>query len=619
MLVRFLLEVCKKHERPIGRWFRYSGIVVVMVAEICLPFSVAVPKAEAATAWNSTDWPSSVLLTVDRTKVGSTGDVATTTYSTAGTYYFSVPEHGSIVVEVWGGGGGGGGATANNGTAGGQSSFNGTVLGNGGSGGTANNGAGGAGGTASGGDTNTSGTAGTSGGSGGAGGAGANGGAGGTAAGNDSSGNAGTAPGGGGSGGRDAQSCGKSCTTYLTGGGGGGGGYSKKTYSVGTLSPGSVITVVVGSGGNGGTAGTYAGGNGAAGKVTIAVTPKYSNVENFPVYVDLSHMPSEFWAGVRSDCGDIRVLSSNGAPEVPREIVSCDTGTDTGEMWFKAPLLSGSTDMPFYIAYGNASATDYSATETYGRNNVWSNGYAAVWHLSNGTTLSGTDSTSNTNTGTAAAGATATTGFIDGGAAFAGSGTSYIEAAHSSSLNISMPLTLSAWVYLDAYGGASNQYIRAIISKYKDASDNEYILRVGNTGAVGGANYLGFGGGTYIAETTNFPLSQWVYVTGSVDSTGNATLLRDGAVVQTGSISISASTDPVRIGDDFWSGASDRNWDGNMDEVRISNVARSQGWVKTEYNNQSSPATFYSVAGFTSPSRVIRLLGNVRLRGVRLY
>jgi outer membrane protein assembly factor BamB len=37
--------------------------------------------------------------------------------------------------------------------------------------------------------------------------------------------------------------------------------------------------------------------------------------------------------------------------------------------------------------------------------------------------------------------------------------------------------------------------------------------------------------------------------------------------------------------------------DGLIDEVRISNVARSAAWITTEYNNQSSPATFYSSVG----------------------
>jgi hypothetical protein len=34
--------------------------------------------------------------------------------------------------------------------------------------------------------------------------------------------------------------------------------------------------------------------------------------------------------------------------------------------------------------------------------------------------------------------------------------------------------------------------------------------------------------------------------------------------------------------------------DGIIDEVRISNVARSADWITTEYNNQSNP-NFYSV------------------------
>ena len=34
---------------------------------------------------------------------------------------------------------------------------------------------------------------------------------------------------------------------------------------------------------------------------------------------------------------------------------------------------------------------------------------------------------------------------------------------------------------------------------------------------------------------------------------------------------------------------------GSVDEARISNVARSADWVMTEYNNQSSPSTFYTL------------------------
>ncbi len=33
-----------------------------------------------------------------------------------------------------------------------------------------------------------------------------------------------------------------------------------------------------------------------------------------------------------------------------------------------------------------------------------------------------------------------------------------------------------------------------------------------------------------------------------------------------------------------------------LDEVRISNIARSSFWIKTEYNNQSNPKAFASVS-----------------------
>ncbi len=35
---------------------------------------------------------------------------------------------------------------------------------------------------------------------------------------------------------------------------------------------------------------------------------------------------------------------------------------------------------------------------------------------------------------------------------------------------------------------------------------------------------------------------------------------------------------------------------GNIDELEISNAALSANWIQTEYNNQVSPSTFYSIS-----------------------
>ncbi|HUA21214.1 MAG TPA: LamG-like jellyroll fold domain-containing protein, partial [Bryobacteraceae bacterium] len=39
---------------------------------------------------------------------------------------------------------------------------------------------------------------------------------------------------------------------------------------------------------------------------------------------------------------------------------------------------------------------------------------------------------------------------------------------------------------------------------------------------------------------------------------------------------------------------------GVIDEFRFSNSVRSAGWIGTEFNNQSSPATFFSVGSLQS-------------------
>ena len=162
------------------------------------------------------------------------------TYSTPGTYSFTVPAYGTLTVTVNGAGAGacsvfgvGQAVHSQPGQAGGDSSFNGTVFGYGGQPSsywpppTWNCYAAGAPGTASGGDSNTT--------------------------------------GGGGSGGN------ASYAIYR----GGSGGSASKTYSSGSLTGGAGITVIVGSGGAGGTIVGNGGSNGSPGSngsVTITWT-----------------------------------------------------------------------------------------------------------------------------------------------------------------------------------------------------------------------------------------------------------------------------------------------------------------------------------------------------------
>jgi hypothetical protein len=51
-------------------------------------------------------------------------------------------------------------------------------------------------------------------------------------------------------------------------------------------------------------------------------------------------------------------------------------------------------------------------------------------------------------------------------------------------------------------------------------------------------------------------------------------------------------------------GDTNYGWQGYLDEFRTSNSVRSADWIKTEYNNQSSPSSFVSV-GITQEVKVV--------------
>ncbi|GAG49321.1 unnamed protein product, partial [marine sediment metagenome] len=78
-------------------------------------------------------------------------------------------------------------------------------------------------------------------------------------------------------------------------------------------------------------------------KITIDYTKVDANLTNFPVYVNLANLGSDFFSNVKGDGGDIRITKSDGTTELPREIVAINTGAETGEIHFKADSLSSSS------------------------------------------------------------------------------------------------------------------------------------------------------------------------------------------------------------------------------------------------------------------------------------
>jgi hypothetical protein len=322
-------------------------------------------------------------------------------------------------------------------------------------------------------------------------------------------------------------------------------------------------------------------------KVTVDNTKVSATLTDFPVYVDLSDMPSTFFTHVKSDGGDIRVTQSNGTTEQAREVVTITPGSSIGELWFKASSLSSSVDTVFFIYYGNSSASDYAADATYGSENVYDSDYILVWHL-----LDATDSTSNDRHGTPAGTAAPTSsGKIDGAYDFDGDSDYITHAFPTGPAN--NDLTVSFWFSSDdvlADGGQIRFIDRWFhYGIYYQGSTDEWIMDY----------FIGESpNNVYQTVYSHSPsASTWYNIVATFDSTGGGlTFYLNGSSVATDPSPFSfglgtLGTPLIAAGD---SGSANYH-DGQMDEVRFSDVDRGSDWISTEYNNQNAPSSFYTV------------------------
>ncbi|MDZ7611400.1 MAG: LamG-like jellyroll fold domain-containing protein [Candidatus Moranbacteria bacterium] len=341
--------------------------------------------------------------------------------------------------------------------------------------------------------------------------------------------------------------------------------------------------------------GDYAGVGNVAGaefrkKITIQSSEVSENLTDFPVYVDLSTLGSDFFTNTNAGCADVRVTQSDGSTEVPREVVSCDTTAETGELHFKAPSLSASSDTDFYIYYGSGGS-DYADSDTYGAENVWTNGYEAVYHLEETPSGSGGthyDSTANANDGTTQNGVTTdATGQLNGADGFDASD-DYIDIG---GLNIpaDSDFTYSMWVNVSEWAGNNPGVWRS-----DSNSQGDYINHFNSDT---GYPYIKWGssGTTILNPSSGYavPLKELVHIAFAVLSSDNAEFYANGELKHSNNHSVSTgSFDIYNLGYQWSTG---EKVAGIWDEIRISSSARSSGWIATEYNNQNAPGTFYNV------------------------
>ncbi|MBD3391516.1 MAG: DUF2341 domain-containing protein [Chitinivibrionales bacterium] len=320
--------------------------------------------------------------------------------------------------------------------------------------------------------------------------------------------------------------------------------------------------------------------------IYLNTTPSGANIEetvvDFPVLVRLTDLNFEF-SQARSDGADIRFSKADGTP-LAYEIERWNDGV-AAEVWVLVDTIWGRGVTEIAVHWGNGSAQDSSRPAS-----VFStaNGFVGVWHLGESASGKGTqglykDATANGYDGDDSVSATGTGGLIANGNEIDTAGRDAITVPGLPSADWSN-VTVSAWVRLDNQDGW-----KAFVDFGYDATDGFTIGRTTGGGSVFKAKLSVIGRQEVFGEPLTTDGATWHYVAGTY---GNDTMLMydngdtTGARWGEGSV-IEGATGPLYIGgrDDSW--ASIR---GLIDEVRVSDVARSPAWIKLCFENQRPQA-----------------------------
>lgn len=350
-------------------------------------------------------------------------------------------------------------------------------------------------------------------------------------------------------------------------------------------------------------------------KITIPIAYVPGDQTDFPVKLiwngTSGNLLSEVYnSGVHSPKptgADIRFTSDVlGVTELPFEIVTFSANATTANarvlIWVKLPSISSATPTSFYMWWDNADANAYAVTDTYGRNNVWSNGFVGVWHLNevSGTTaVNSVGSNNGTYTGTTFPNRVDTTyGYMQN---FVNANGNYVSIGTGAPWNITGALTMSAIVTVTSFTTAW----QSVIAK----GDFTYRLSRNNAN-----NYTCFsrnwsGGQT---DTTNTaPINSGYHLVSSTFSTSSGMAhYCDGAAGNTNATTTATSTttDNLCIGRNVV--GTNRDWNGYIGEVKISNVTRSSTWITTEYNTNIGFSSFaVSTAVTVADSTTAGLVG----------
>jgi hypothetical protein len=295
-----------------------------------------------------------------------------------------------------------------------------------------------------------------------------------------------------------------------------------------------------------------------------AALPASASVEGFPLLVRL-HKDFFNFSQAKPDGGDLRFSSAGGEP-LPYQIEEWDPSHGVATIFVRIPKIQGDARQELKLHWGNPDA----ASESDGKAvfNA-SNGYLSVWHMSDPVqdevaTLKTVD-----------AGTTSTPGVVGKARHFPGGKglfggdriTTYPSGSNSH--------TTEAWFRT----GKPNT---PIVAWGNEEAQGKVVMRYASPPQVRMDCYFS---GANVATHAPLKPNQWTHVVHTYQK-GDSRIYING--VLEGESKTDSAPLAIHSPSKLWIGGWYDNYDfvGDLDEVRISKVARSPEWIRLQYENQ---------------------------------
>lgn len=293
----------------------------------------------------------------------------------------------------------------------------------------------------------------------------------------------------------------------------------------------------------------------------------------FPVLVKLTPQTIDY-ATVKTDGSDLRFVLPDQTTVLPYEIDTFTPG-GTSLFWVRLPSLSPAAMQTLFVYHGNPSATQATSGA-----NVFADSHVSVHHLG----ADYADVTGHAHAGTTTGAPAPITDSPLGGARRFNGTADYVTLAGEPDYDFTTTLTVSTWIRVTTF----DIVYQAIVTK----GDTSWRIHRENA-----TNHVGFGitnSGTNDNKegTTNVDNNQWHHAAVVYDG-AKKLIYVDGAqdVTEPFALTIDQNDQPVAIGRNSESTlGGQRFWHGDIDEVRISSLARAPAWLGAEYVTATSAA-----------------------------